>query len=90
MLFRSESGVPGFEVTNWFGAVAPPATQRVLIDRLNSEIRQALAVNDIRARLAAEGSEVVATSPDAFRDFIRNDVEKWAKVVKAAGIRIDP
>ena len=85
-----ESGVPGFEVTNWFGAVAPPATQRVLIDRLNSEIRQALAVNDIRARLAAEGSEVVATSPDAFRDFIRNDVEKWAKVVKAAGIRIDP
>lgn len=84
-----ESGVPGFEVVNWFGAVAPPATPRPLIDRLNSEIKRALGSADIRSRLASEGSEIVATTPDHFRVFIRNDVEKWAKVVKAANIRAD-
>ena len=84
-----ESGVPGFEVVNWFGAVAPPATPGHLIERLHTEIRRALASGDIRARLAGEGSEIVASTPGQFRAFIRNDVEKWAKVVKAADIRAD-
>jgi tripartite-type tricarboxylate transporter receptor subunit TctC len=84
-----ESGVAGFEVINWFGAVAPPATPRYLIDRLHLEIKRALAHADVRTRLASEGSEIVATSPDAFRTFIRQDVEKWARVVHAAGIRAE-
>ncbi len=84
-----ESGVPGFEVINWFGAVAPPATPRPLIDRLHLEIKRALANTDVRTRLASEGSEIVATTPDDFRAFIRKDVEKWAAVVKSAGIRVD-
>lgn len=84
-----ESGVPGFEVINWFGAVAPPATPRVLIERLHGEIKRALSSSDIRTRLAAEGSEIVATPPDAFSAFMRNDVEKWTRVVKQAGIRVD-
>jgi tripartite-type tricarboxylate transporter receptor subunit TctC len=84
-----ESGVPGFEVVNWFGAVAPPGTPRVLIDRLHNEIKRALANADIRTRLASEGSEIVATTPDAFRAFIRKDVEKWSRVVATAGIRVD-
>jgi tripartite-type tricarboxylate transporter receptor subunit TctC len=84
-----ESGAPGFEVINWFGVVAPPATPRYIVERLNSEIKRALANSDIRTRLAGEGSEIVATTPDAFRAFIRKDVEKWAKLVAAAGIRAD-
>lgn len=84
-----ESGVPGFEVVNWFGAVAPPATPPHLIDRLHTEIRRALASGDIRSRLASEASEIVATSPAQFSVFIRKDVEKWAGVVKAAAIRAD-
>lgn len=84
-----ESGVPGYEVVNWFGAVAPPGTPRFIIDRLQTEIARALAQGDIHARLASEGSEVVATTPSAFQAFIRKDVEKWAKVVKLASIRID-
>lgn len=84
-----ESGLPGYEVVNWFGAIAPPATPRHLIDRLNSEIKRALASAEVRNRLASEGSEIVATSPEQFRAFIRNDVEKWARVVRTANIRVE-
>ena len=84
-----ESGVPGLEVINWFGVVAPPATPRVLVERLHGEIKRALAQGDIRARLASEGSEIVATPPDQFRAFIRRDVEKWSRVVSAAKIKVD-
>lgn len=84
-----ESGVPGYEVVNWFGTVAPPATPRHLIELLHNEIKRALANTDIRNRLATEGSEIVATTPEAFRAFLAKDVEKWARVVKTAGIRVD-
>jgi tripartite-type tricarboxylate transporter receptor subunit TctC len=84
-----ETGVPGFEVINWFGVAAPPATPRPLIGRLNTEIKRALAHPDIRTRLASEGSEIVATTPEDFRAFLAKDVEKWARVVKSANIRTD-
>ncbi len=84
-----ESGVPGFDVTNWFGVVAPPATPHPLIERLYAETKRALGNADIRTRLAGEGSEIVASPPDEFRAFIRNDVEKWTRVVKAAAIRVE-
>lgn len=84
-----ESGVAGFEVINWFGVVAPPATPRPLIERLHSEIKRELAHADVRGRLASEGSEIVTTTPDHFRAFIRGDVEKWSRVVSAAKIRAD-
>lgn len=84
-----ESGVPGLEVINWFGMVAPPATPRPLIERLNDEIKRALMQSDVRNRLAGEGSEVAATTPDQFRAFIRADMEKWAKVVRLAGIKTE-
>ena len=84
-----ESGVGGFEVINWFGVAAPPATPGALIGRLHGEIKRALANTDIRARLASEGSEVVATSSAEFRAFLARDVEKWSRVVKNAHIRAD-
>ena len=84
-----ESGVPGYEVINWFGLAAPPATPRVLIERLHDEVKRALANTEVKQRLASEGSEIVATTPDQFRAFLRNDVEKWSKVVKAANISVD-
>jgi tripartite-type tricarboxylate transporter receptor subunit TctC len=85
----AESGVPGFEVTNWFGMTAPPATPAPLILRLNAEMKQALAHADVRSKLTSEGSEIVATSPEAFRAFLREDVRKWAAVVKAARIALE-
>ena len=68
---------------------APPATPAPLILRLNTEMKQALAHADVRSKLTSEGSEVVATSPEAFRAFLREDVRKWAAVVKAARITLE-
>jgi tripartite-type tricarboxylate transporter receptor subunit TctC len=85
----AEAGVPGFEFTNWFGIVAPARLPAPLIQRVHAEITTALRSNEVADKLAAEGAEVVASTPQQFRDFIRGDIAKWAKVVKAAGMKID-
>jgi tripartite-type tricarboxylate transporter receptor subunit TctC len=85
----AESGVPGFEVINWFGIFAPARLPEALQDRLYHEIATALRSPDVRDKLVAQGSEIVASTPQQFRTFIRNDIQKWAKVVKAAGIKVD-
>ena len=84
-----ESGVAGFEVINWFGVAAPPATPGVLIKRLHGEIKRALANTDIRSRLASEGSEIAVTAPDEFRAFLAKDVEKWRSIAKSRGIQVE-
>jgi len=85
----AESGVPGFEVINWFGMLAPGRTPAPLVQRLHTEITTALRTPDVSDKLLAQGSEIVGNTPQEFRDFIRNDIVKWAKLVKAAGIKID-
>jgi tripartite-type tricarboxylate transporter receptor subunit TctC len=85
----AESGVPGFEVTNWFGIVAPARLPAPLIQRVHAEITTALGSKEVADKLTAEGAEVVASTPQQFRDFIRGDIAKWAKVVKAAGMKLD-
>jgi len=85
----AESGVTGFEVINWFGIFAPARMPEALQQRLYSEIATALRTPEVRDKLVAQGSEIVASTPQQFRTFIRNDIQKWAKVVKAAGIKVD-
>ncbi len=85
----AESGVPGFEVINWFGMFAPARVPGPLMERLHAEITTALRSPEVHDKLVAQGSEVVASTPQQFREFIRNDIAKWSKVVKAAGIRLD-
>jgi tripartite-type tricarboxylate transporter receptor subunit TctC len=85
----AESGVPGFDFTNWFGIVAPARLPAPLIQRVHAEITTALRSTEVADKLAAEGAEVVASTPQQFRDFIRGDIAKWAKVVKAAGMKVD-
>jgi len=85
----AESGVPGYDVTNWFGVLAPGAIPRQIIKRLNQEIVQHLQNADLRARLAAEGAEPVGSSPGELERIIRGDIEKYARIIKAAGIRIN-
>ena len=85
----AESGVPGYDVTNWFGVLAPGATPKPIVLRLNNEIVQHLRSADLRARLAAEGADPVGSSPAEFKRVIRNDIEKYTRIVKAAGIRIN-
>jgi tripartite-type tricarboxylate transporter receptor subunit TctC len=78
--------LPGYEATQWFGIVAPAGTPRAIIERLNKELVRALRGPDIAPRLTADGLDVVAGSPEELAAYLRANIEKWAKVVKAAGI----
>jgi tripartite-type tricarboxylate transporter receptor subunit TctC len=82
----AEAGVPGYDASQWYGMLAPAGTPPAVIDRLQRELAAVLALPEARERLAAEGAEVVAGSPQAFRDFIGSELEKWRRVVKSAGI----
>jgi tripartite-type tricarboxylate transporter receptor subunit TctC len=79
--------LPGYEATQWFGILAPAGTPRPIIYRLNRELARALRAQDLNARLVADGMVVVASTPDEFARHIKSDMEKWAKVIQAAGIK---
>ena len=83
----AEAGVPGYEATQWFGLLAPAATPRPIVDRLYQEASRALRTADLKERMTAEGLEVVGTAPEEFAEYIKSETVKWAKVIKAAGIK---
>lgn len=82
-----EAGVAGYELTNWFGVVAPAATPKEIVLRLNREIVNGLKVQAMRDQLAGLGAEPVGSTPEAFAAHIKAEIAKWAKVISAAGIR---
>jgi tripartite-type tricarboxylate transporter receptor subunit TctC len=84
-----EAGVPGYEALSWFGIFAPAGTPQPVIDKLHDHIVQALADPAMRARLADLGAEPVGSTPQEFASFIRAEAEKWAKVVKEAGVKLE-
>lgn len=81
--------VPGYEVVNWFGVVAPAGTARAVVTRINRELNAALASPALRERLASQGADVVGGTPEDFGKVIRSDFAKWGKVVKASGAKVD-
>jgi tripartite-type tricarboxylate transporter receptor subunit TctC len=81
--------VPGYEASNWYGVGAPKATPAQIIDKLNKEISASLADPNMKARFADLGGTVLAGSPANFGKLITDETEKWAKVVKLAGIKAD-
>jgi len=83
----AESGVPGYEVSNWFGVAAPAKTPRAIVDRLHSEIVRALNSPDLRERLTGLGAEPVGNTPEQYAAFMQGEIAKWAKVIKSAGIK---
>lgn len=83
----AESGIPGFDVTVWYGVSAPAATPRAIVNRLNSEIVGALNSPDLRERLKSQGADPVGNTPEQYTAFIQNEIAKWAKVIQAAGIK---
>ena len=83
----AESGVPGYESVSWFGLAAPAATPKDVIARLNKESVAILRVPAVQELFAKEGTLVVAGSAADFDAYIRSEHAKWAKVVKAAGIK---
>ena len=83
-----EAGLRGYEAVGWFGAVAPAGTPKDIINRLNTEIRNALAAPDVKERALTAGAEPHATSPEEFAAYIREETKKWGEVVRAAGIKL--
>jgi tripartite-type tricarboxylate transporter receptor subunit TctC len=83
----AESGVPGYEVTTAYGVAAPAKTSRPVLDRLHAEFIKTLNSPDIRERLQGLGADPVGNTPEQYTAFMQNEIAKWGKVIKAAGIK---
>ena len=82
----SEAGLPGFEVSNWYGILATGGTPRPAVDRLNSELARIARVPDLAEKLAAQGADPETGTPEEFERFIQAELKKWSAVVRSAGI----
>ena len=85
----AESGVPGFETLAWNGLMAPANTPKPIIDKLNAEIHKALDAPDMKERLRAQGFEPSPGTPEQFGALIRSEIDRWAKVVKTSGAKVE-
>jgi tripartite-type tricarboxylate transporter receptor subunit TctC len=83
----AEGGAPGYEAVSWFGLNAPAGTPKEVIARLHKETVAILSAPEVRERFAADGAEIVASTPQEFDNYIRAEAVKWSKVVKSAGIK---
>jgi len=83
----SEAGLPGFDANNWYGVLAPAKTPRPIIMRLNSEIAKVLAMPDVKNFLFNQGLDPAPGTPEQFAAYIKSEMTKWAKVVKASGAK---
>jgi len=85
----AEAGLPGFEVTSWFGLLVPAGTPAAIIGRLNAETVKVLGRADVKATLAAQGLEVAPGSPEQFAAHIRSEIARFTKIAQAAGIKAE-
>ena len=85
----SEAGVPGFEHTGWSGIMVPAGTPKAIVERLNAEINKLLARPETKTTWDKQGAETMTMTPAAFEAHLRADLEKWTKVVKQAGIKLE-
>src|SRR5712692_10446709 len=84
-----EAGLPGFEVTSWYGVFGPAGLPADIVVKLNSEIGSAVTAPDVKERLAALGAEPSVKAPDQFARYVRQEITKWAKVVKDSGAKAE-
>ena len=81
--------LPGFEVVGWYGVIGPANMPQPLVQKLHGELVKILNMPDVKSRIEGDGSEPVGSAPEEFRRFMHADLEKWAKVVKESGAKLD-
>ena len=84
-----ESGVPGFDMSTWWGIVAPAAVSKDIIGKLNAEMVKAIRQPDVKEKISSVGADIVGNTSEEFAAFIRAETEKYARIVKAANIKVD-
>jgi tripartite-type tricarboxylate transporter receptor subunit TctC len=85
----AEAGVPGYEATIWLGVVAPAGTPKAVVERLNAEIRKIVNTPEVREAWARQGASPMSMSTEEFSQYLRDDIAKWAQVVKISGAKVD-
>jgi len=85
----AEAGLPGYELIEYQGIVAPAGTPRATINRLRDDIVKSLSAPDVKERFTTSGTNIVGSTPEELADHIKKQIAAWAKVIKAAGIRLD-
>jgi len=85
----AESGLPGYEDYNWYGILAPKGTPRAIVTQLHADIVAVVRGRDMEERLTKDGAEVIASTPDEFARFIREEIDRYARIVKASGLRAE-
>ena len=85
----AEAGLPGFEVTTWYGVLAPAGTPRAIVERLNTELGRIMLAPELQPRLADMATEPRSGTPEAFAAYLREETAKWGKVIRDAGLRAE-
>jgi len=85
----AEAGVPGFDISTWYGLFAPAGTPRDVVMRWNSQVVSFLDTPEMRERLAVQGAEAAPTTPEEFAAFVAREMPKYARIVKVSGAKVD-
>lgn len=85
----AEAGVPGFEVTAWFGFMAPANTPAAIVNKVHADVVKAMALPDVRERMLVQAAEPIGSTPQEYAAFIATEIVKWAKVVKLSGAKVE-
>jgi len=84
-----EAGVPGFEFSTWYAVLVPAGTPKPVVQRLNTELTRISKLPDIAEKFSTQGLDPLSSTPEAFGEYLKSEVDKWGKVVKATGARAE-